>query len=947
MHIDTRTSENFTEEGLHTNTGQSSGDWGRYVLKELLDNALEATSGDASVSVEVVADVVGGTSKVARKFTVRDDGVGISDDRLEEVFGRPEVFGGTKRHYALPTRGNQGNALMTILGIQHVVGGPLVIESRGVRYHLEASEKPLEGAYDVDIQPVGACETEGFGVTVDFDTSAKLYTSLNDIRRTAHTFAVLNPQASIRYAQRSDDEDLQENVTYPPIEDGTVESMSLASKATTGKATWFAFEEFKERFIADAQVAPSLTIREFVSEFSGLSSRAKVDEVLNGLDWGDSELRTFFDDDDIDKDAVVELYARMRDHTSTYSPGGTASTIGSVGDDLLDRTCEAAEVFTRGVEIEDAAEFGVYYSTGGVFEPDSTIEKIVPFSIEVATIPYKLKCDATYHDSTKTVFGINQSVAYTEPRFDDVIEIGRKGSRTMRIDGVSEAFRDFDHRFVVVCNLTCPNIDFQDKGKQTFDTEPFLDAFGELLGKTVRKIERDVQPELNRRCENPDPTPDRTLSGKAPQDFAKRFVREHFDEVYEERTTGGKYSIRMRQLYYPMRDLFFEWCDANGYEHHPDAKVEEPNEPELTLNYNTFTTNVKAYEEDVLGERVVRRHKRGTFTEPHSNQQVELGTAGVNQYTPTLDEYGSLLFVEKTGFSEQIHNEFELTKRYDIGLVCTRGMSTIACRDLIEKVQAKSEEKITLYTLTDFDIKGLGIASNALEADELSTVDEFDSELLGIRLEDVEEYDLSAEPVSYKKGTRTELKNKYDRGEVSEAVYDYLMANGGQRVEVNALPPLELKQYLETRFEELGIEKIEPEVEDVDTLDETDVDEETDDGIGRGVTHYLDDTQSELVAALRDHESVPDGEDLRDEIEEAGIPIGDDSAEGFHDQIIEELAEHPPKLWSDINEEIVDEHRADLDSIIDAHKRNITDAVEVLLNEHVTVSVEMSDELRD
>ena len=45
-HVTSRTNENFTESGLKTLTGQSSHEWGRYVLKELLDNALDFADED-------------------------------------------------------------------------------------------------------------------------------------------------------------------------------------------------------------------------------------------------------------------------------------------------------------------------------------------------------------------------------------------------------------------------------------------------------------------------------------------------------------------------------------------------------------------------------------------------------------------------------------------------------------------------------------------------------------------------------------------------------------------------------------------------------------------------------------------------------------------------------------------------------------------------------------
>jgi DNA topoisomerase VI subunit B len=133
---ESRTSENFSEGGLVNNTSQPKGTWGRYVVKELLDNSLDYAD-ELDIAPELTVDLdleetttVGGGYHTngeydCRGVTVSDNGPGIPDELIERIFREIGSFGGTKRNYALPTRGNQGNALMTILGIQYLCGSPL------------------------------------------------------------------------------------------------------------------------------------------------------------------------------------------------------------------------------------------------------------------------------------------------------------------------------------------------------------------------------------------------------------------------------------------------------------------------------------------------------------------------------------------------------------------------------------------------------------------------------------------------------------------------------------------------------------------------------------------------------------------------------------------------------------------------------------------------------
>ena len=131
FHTDTRVSENFSVKGLHSLTGQETSHFLKYVTKEIIDNSLEAVE---YPEIEIFAalaednDVDDDDSYII-SLSIRDNGQGIPEETIYQIFQDIDNFGGTKRHYKLPTRGAQGNALMTVLGIQNLFDCPLTIIS--------------------------------------------------------------------------------------------------------------------------------------------------------------------------------------------------------------------------------------------------------------------------------------------------------------------------------------------------------------------------------------------------------------------------------------------------------------------------------------------------------------------------------------------------------------------------------------------------------------------------------------------------------------------------------------------------------------------------------------------------------------------------------------------------------------------------------------------------
>src|SRR3990172_5079144 len=103
-----RDTEYFTEDGLRTSTGLDSDRWDFAIFKELLDNSLDAVN-------ELDKKCIG--IMVSRNtLTIVDNGSGLSEEVLDRIFDFSKYVS-SKRFIKSPSRGFQGNALKTVIGI--------------------------------------------------------------------------------------------------------------------------------------------------------------------------------------------------------------------------------------------------------------------------------------------------------------------------------------------------------------------------------------------------------------------------------------------------------------------------------------------------------------------------------------------------------------------------------------------------------------------------------------------------------------------------------------------------------------------------------------------------------------------------------------------------------------------------------------------------------------
>jgi hypothetical protein len=168
--------------------------------------------------------------------------------------------------------------------------------------------------------------------------------------------------------------------------------------------------------------------------------------------------------------------------------------------------------------------------------------------------------------------------------------------------------------------------------------------------------------------------------------------------------------------------------------------------------------------------------------------------------------------VEKEGFLPLLQAA-GIAERYDLAIMSSKGMGTTSVRNLIGQLF----DTVKILVLHDFDKSGFSIAGT-LTRDTKRYAHVADVKVidLGLRLTDVEQWELQAEDVVHSADPAENLKlNGAEPEEIAflrgEPVYSY--GGGrfrGQRVELNALTSEAFVRWLESKLNEQQIRKVIP-----------------------------------------------------------------------------------------------------------------------------------------
>ena len=318
-----RAGEYFDSRQLSTLTGVAPQQFASVILKESIDNGLDACE-MAGVAPEIGIVVVHDEHGTIH-LNVSDNGPGIPPEVVRKVLDY-NVRVSDKEAYRSPTRGAQGNALKTIIGIPYALGSRelVIICARGVRHAIAPSVDPAGHAhFDYSSSPE---VTEGTTISLVIPTrdrsggTAQDFDALHWMR----SFVAFNPHATLRYQANDGGAKLAE------IYKSTCADLKKYIPSEPTSPHWYSVASLKGlvfNHIAHARSGGrDLPLGEFVRQFAGLTSTKKAKAVTKPLvEAGFTHLSKFTEDEE----RVADLLAGMQ----AESKPPKASALGHVGEE--------------------------------------------------------------------------------------------------------------------------------------------------------------------------------------------------------------------------------------------------------------------------------------------------------------------------------------------------------------------------------------------------------------------------------------------------------------------------------------------------------------------------------------------------------------------------------------------------------------------------------------
>jgi DNA topoisomerase VI subunit B len=419
---------------LVNQTGHDTSEWPLVVLKELTDNALdECEEAGIAPMIDIAVD--------GDKITVADNGRGIPAKTVESVLDY-SIRVSSREAYVSPTRGAQGNALKTIMPMSYVLDGrgedacgETVIEARGVAHHIRFSVDHIRQEPQIEHVTKPSVVTSGTKVTVtlpDYWTDNEWSLALRraPFLRLAESYAWLNPHLSLRV-----------------IWNGETEIDVAASAPTWAKwlpswptsAHWYDVSRFRRYMAAHISHRGSIMVREFVSEFDGMSGTAKQKLVLAETGASHVSLHDFFGRDKANGSNIEKLLAAVRRHSRPVKP----THLGIIGREHMARMMERA-----------GAEPKTFKYQRRLGEQNG-----LPRVIEFAFGVYREGLTGAKAPRGKIITGVNWSPGIKNP----FRQLGREGAG---LDATLERARAGASQPVIAAlHLACPRVAYTDRGK--------------------------------------------------------------------------------------------------------------------------------------------------------------------------------------------------------------------------------------------------------------------------------------------------------------------------------------------------------------------------------------------------------------------------------------------------------------------------------------------------
>jgi DNA topoisomerase VI subunit B len=440
-----RLMEFCTRRELVNQTGHDAWQWPLVILKELTDNSLDAS--EECEIAPVISISVDGTSIV-----VADNGLGISARTIEDVLDYA-VRVSSREAYVSPTRGAQGNALKTILPMAYVLdehrgeeaSGDTIIEANGVAHHIAFGVDHIRQEPKIAHTTKPSSVVQGTRITValppkwhyeERELDVVEYCK-RDFLHLAAAYTWLNPHLTLRVSWNGE-------MLIDIKASNPAWSKWLPSWPTS--AHWYDESRFGRYMAAHIAHRGNITVREFVSEFRGMTATAKQKEVLTETGASHVSLHNFFGLHKANTGNIARLLASLKTHSKPVP----SAQLGVVGKDHFYRCMEAAggdpRTFTYNRSLSG--------ETGG-------IPRVTEFAFGI----HRDGLAQARGPSRKIITGVNWSPGINNP-------FRYLGRSSVGLDALLEQVRaNTSQPVIAALHLACPRVTYTDRGKSAIVVE--------------------------------------------------------------------------------------------------------------------------------------------------------------------------------------------------------------------------------------------------------------------------------------------------------------------------------------------------------------------------------------------------------------------------------------------------------------------------------------------
>jgi DNA topoisomerase VI subunit B len=315
-----RLMEFCTKRELQNQTGHPVDDWPLVVLKEVMDNALDAAEESEVAPVISIAVTTG-------SITIQDNGGGIETDTIESILDYT-IRVSSREAYISPTRGAQGNAMKTILAMGYVLDrerededsinddavGVTFIETCGAKHRIEFRADHVTHQPKISHTTTRSPINVGTKITIKWPTRGLLEWAEQRFKQLAESYVWFNPHLSLRGVWFGR-EFINVKATNSNWEKWRPRN------PTSPRTTNHSCRRYLSAHVArDRDLGQHHTVREFIGEFRGLSSTAVQHRILAEVGCSHQSLAQFFGVDRANREGIAKLLAAMRRYSKPVAP---------------------------------------------------------------------------------------------------------------------------------------------------------------------------------------------------------------------------------------------------------------------------------------------------------------------------------------------------------------------------------------------------------------------------------------------------------------------------------------------------------------------------------------------------------------------------------------------------------------------------------------------------